>query len=713
MDQIGKWCRENNLILDGHMMEEPTLHSQTTAIGETMRCYRNMGMPGMDLLVDGIEYNTAKQASSVARQNGIRGTMSEIYGVTHWYFSFEGHKGCGDWQAALGITFRVHHLTWVSMAGEGKRDYPACIGYQSPWYKEYGYVEGHFARVGVVMTRGKAITRVGIIHPIESYWLCFGPNGGDEASIRDQAFEELTTWLLHGLIDFDFISESLLPGQHRKGPKAKLSVGHCEYDVVVLPNLRTIRSSTLKILKEFSKNGGTVIVAGSAPCLVDAAVPLSPPLIERTKSVFWSKKNILDALEEFRELRVSTLGALPTDKLLYQMRQDGCERFVFICNTDRNLSVDTTVYLKGIWEARALDTFTGQGRSVFSSTNDGWTTFPWRFEGCASLLLHLRPTTNSVCRDLLCIGNSDFKLLEEKTSSTSEVKLENVELSELNVLMLDYAEYMLDDEDWNPITEVLRIDNIIRQRLGLPLKGSAWKQPWAVPLSERTSKAIVTFRFTFESAFTITEPTQLAIEPTGGMQILLNGIDIPRQTEDERTWWVDEDIEAVPIPRNIVKSGKNVLTVIFPFGILTTIERLYLLGTFSVALRGESGALLQPLEPKKLTWSDITTQGLPFYVGNVIYNCSFFVPAKSNITLSIPKFSSPILTVMNSTTKKELGRIAFQPRTLDLGEFDEGAHKISITAFGNRYNAFGHIHMPDGLGFCSPDFWRCEFWFSW
>jgi hypothetical protein len=200
-------------------------------------------MPGMDLLVDSIEYNTAKQVSSVARQNGLKGAMSEIYGVTHWYFTFEGHKGCGDWQAALGITFRVHHLTWVSMAGEGKRDYPACIGYQSPWYKEYGYIEDHFARVGVAMTRGRPVTRVGVIHPIESYWLAFGPDrSGDELEVQERAFAELTSWLLHGLIDFDFISESLLPSQTSgKTRGKKLQVGKCEYDTIVVPNLRTIR----------------------------------------------------------------------------------------------------------------------------------------------------------------------------------------------------------------------------------------------------------------------------------------------------------------------------------------------------------------------------------------------------------------------------------------------------------------------------------------
>ena len=33
------------------------------------------------------------------------------------------------------------------MEGEAKRDYPAAIGYQSPWYKKYGYVEDHFSRL--------------------------------------------------------------------------------------------------------------------------------------------------------------------------------------------------------------------------------------------------------------------------------------------------------------------------------------------------------------------------------------------------------------------------------------------------------------------------------------------------------------------------------------------------------------------------------------
>lgn len=82
-------------------------------------------------------------------------------------------------QMGLGVTVRVPHLSWVSMKGEAKRDYPASIGYQSPWWKDYAYVEDHFARVCTALTRGKPVVRVGVIHPIESYWLHWGARGSD------------------------------------------------------------------------------------------------------------------------------------------------------------------------------------------------------------------------------------------------------------------------------------------------------------------------------------------------------------------------------------------------------------------------------------------------------------------------------------------------------------------------------------------------------
>ncbi|RDL30998.1 Uncharacterized protein BP5553_09787 [Venustampulla echinocandica] len=694
MDQIGRWCKKNGIMLNGHMMEEPTLYSQTTALGEAMRCYRSMEMPGMDLLCDWVEYNTAKQVSSVARQNGLRGAMSEIYGVTHWDFTFEGHKGCGDWQAALGITFRVHHLTW------------------SPWYKEYGYVEDHFARVGVAMTRGKAVTKVGVIHPIESYWLAFGPNGsGDELQSRDRAFGDLSNWLLHGLIDFDFISESLLPGQiSGKITGNQLRVGKCEYEVVIVPNLRTIRSTTLKILREFSRAGGQVIVAGSAPTLVDAQMPRSNPVIENSLSIFWSQQNIISALDKHRDIRIVTDQGAPTDRLLHQIRQDGDHRFVFVCNTNRTTPTDTTVKLKGLWNVGKLDTFTGKESSLCSQLNDGWTIFTYRFEGCASLLLRLSPFKP----ELLPLLGSFTPSLDVKTVA-QDIQLEKILFSEPNVLLLDYAEYKLDDESWSEPIEVLRIDNIIRSRLKIPPKGFAWRQPWTVSESDRASKAQATLRFTFSSSFDISESLSLAVEDADKFKISVNESLIQSAGCSRHSYWVDEAITKLTIPKNTIKKGSNTILLSFPFGILTNIERIYILGWFQVVLTGRSTVLkpLRNVTSKVRGWGDIVDRGFPFYVGNVTYNCSFSIDtnaSKTNVTLKVPEFSSPVLSVHDQhspTTGSKLGNIAFQPRTLYLGKFGPGEHKISITAYGNRYNSFGHIHAPAWVpAGCWPDLWR-------
>ena len=72
------------------------------------------------MLCDWVELSTVKQAASASRQYGCGGVLCELDGVTDWDFNFSGHKGHGDWQAALGVTVRVPHLAWLSMAGEAK-----------------------------------------------------------------------------------------------------------------------------------------------------------------------------------------------------------------------------------------------------------------------------------------------------------------------------------------------------------------------------------------------------------------------------------------------------------------------------------------------------------------------------------------------------------------------------------------------------------------
>ncbi len=712
MDQIGEWCRENNILLNGHMMEEPTLSSQTSAIGEAMRCYRKMGLPGIDLLADAVEFNTAKQASSVARQNGARACGSETYGCTHWTFSFEGHKGCSDWQAALGINFRVQHLAWVSMAGEGKRDYPASINYQSPWYKEYGHIEDYFARVNVALTRGTAVTRVGVIHPIESYWLCFGPEGaGNEMARRDQAFGDLTSWLLHGLVDFDFISESLLPDQFGGYADKKLHVGACAYDVIILSNLRTLRSTTFRLaVQGFLQAGGDVIVAGEIPTLIDAQ-----PRQNFHHAAFaagnilpWDRGLILSYLDPYRDIKfTSSSGGIDnSDKLLYQMREDGEARFVFICNTDRGSAVDGYVSIKGAWNVMVLDTFSGDEKWVKAWRNKEWTVFPHKFEGCESLLLRLVPAAASAEHSIVEPASHPEPHVDSRELS---VDLLRTSLSDHNVLLLDKALYRVNDGNWAGPQEILQADNDIRDQLHLPRKGSTWRQPWCVPKEERAPKALVVLKFSFESEIDCDFDTFLALEVQDYMVITMNGIDLTAKLRLERQWWVDESITKIPLEKGTIKKGTNTLMLEFPFGLLTDLERVYILGPFSVKIDGPT-ARIDAVAPRKLSWGSIAEQGLPFYAGNVDYEFTVEVLMSTRYTLCVPDFSSPVLRVdrAEATGWVKQGNIAIQPRSLRLGGLGAGKHTFRITAFGNRFNAFGHVHVPDGVGGCWPDMWRSK-----
>lgn len=126
-------------------------------------------------------------------------------------------------------------------------------------------------RVATAMTRGNAVVKIGLLHPVESLWLNWADEehtGGIKKQL-DENFQKVTEWLLFSHLDFDYLSESVMEriGSARGN---ELEVGSMKYSVVVVPGVKTIRRSTFEQLKSFVKNGGTVIFAGEVPGLIDA-----------------------------------------------------------------------------------------------------------------------------------------------------------------------------------------------------------------------------------------------------------------------------------------------------------------------------------------------------------------------------------------------------------------------------------------------------------
>jgi hypothetical protein len=109
--------------------------------------------------------------------------------------------------------------------------------------------------------------RLGVIHPMESHWLIYGPEDkvGSLRRARDGEFHKTCEWLIFGGVDFDYVNEALLPEQF-DGERA---VGEMVYDAILVPDCLTLRSSTLEILKKMQKSGTRVVFSGDIPAFVD------------------------------------------------------------------------------------------------------------------------------------------------------------------------------------------------------------------------------------------------------------------------------------------------------------------------------------------------------------------------------------------------------------------------------------------------------------
>ena len=703
LDRIAEWCAEHRIAMTGHVLGEDTLGSQVFALGDCMRCYRNMDLPGIDILLDRREYAAVKQAVSVARQNGRDGVVSELYGVTHWDCDFKTFKLQGDWQAALGVTIRVLHLSHMSLKGEAKRDWPGSVFFQAPWYREFPCIEDHFARVNTALTRGRAIAEIGVIHPVESMWVCMGPEDQTGAARRemDMYFQNLVRWLLLGTLDFDFLSESLLPDQCKafcRKPSGKLRVGEMEYSVVLVPDLLTIRSTTLDVLEAFSASGGTILFLGRIPKLVDAEQ--SDRAIRLAKQCICIGKDqteLYEALKSFREVAIYTRSGAGADNLLYQLREENDCRWLFVGHAEQRRQHSSyleqyQIQVKGCFHAQLFDTQNGEIREA-----DTWTDGKSTWISCS---LYAEDSALYQLKERKDGGGSYWKKEIERVPKyqfvQSFMQADTWRREEKNVLLLDYAQYQVDGGTIEPREEILRLDNRVRRQLGFVVREDRMNQPYH--LQEKEHHTVRLF-YNFDSD--IRTEAFLALEESEHCRVWLNGTEAQKQILG---YYVDPSIEIIALPE--VREGENKLVLEVDYHQKTNLENLFVLGDFDVELSGSHAAIRRQRD--SLFIGDITRQGMPFYTGSLEYTFYFSTADDgAEYEVRIPNWKAPLLSVWVDGEKK--GPIAFSPHRKKIGRLRNGMHQLTVCVYGNRFNGFGTLHNAnDNYVWYGPDSYRTE-----
>jgi hypothetical protein len=299
----------------------------------------------------------------------------------------------------------------------------------------------------------------------------------------------------------------------------------------------------------------------------------------------------------------------------------------------------------------------------------------------------------------LCADKSKLKkeesLKKQKLSKVDVLYKVPVTLSEPNVLILDMAQYTLDDGETQNREEILRIDKMIREKLGYPPRDGHLVQPYVLP-EESHEKHYLKLCFNVRSE-TEVSGAHLALEHPEMAHIVFNGEEVKTEVCG---YFVDKAIKKVKLPK--IYKGENMLEIKLQVSQRVGAEWCYILGDFGVRVEGSIAFITKPV--RELAFGDWSTQGLPFYAGNVTY--SFEVEAKDMIEVSVTHFRNPAIRVDIDGQKK--GLIAFSPYCLSV-PVQEGTHKLELTAYGNRHNAFGAIHnanvKEDWFG---PNAWRTE-----
>lgn len=698
--QLGEWCERNGLAFTGHILGEDDLFSQMQSTGSAMRFYEYMQIPGIDILSEHWNlYAAAKQCSSVARQLGRPLRLCELYGCTGWDFPFEGHKAIGDWLIALGINLRVHHHFWYSMEGESKRDYPASISLHSPWHEKYHFVEDYFARINAILSEGEEVRHILVIHPIESIW--FGRplesyrkeaqiniNGyfvhtGQEKHREMSRLQGITDYLLGGHLDFDYGDEALL-ARHANIGNQTLEVGNAAYKAVVIPELLTIRKTTLELLRRFAENGGSVFYIGRVPEFVNGE---RSSLSSEIYALF-KQMNLTDIPGElnrkFREVSFQSDGR-EAEALLHNLHRMREMESLFICNAsmlpnaaihqsprvaERRIEyqdVQISWRLPHSRQVYELDLNTGMFRNVKTEFKDGHMIFHSQFPRLASRLFLASEEHFPTVPDVSHASESGSEITFEKFG---------YEMSEDNLLVLDSPEYSINGSGYHQAEHFLALDEKIRKMLELPPRSIMEPQPW---FGHGLSKATLALRLRYRFSCRVNpEEIYLGVEMPSRWNFTLNGVPL---SVTDCGQWCDSAIRKIRLPH--LREGENLLEMGAEYGADSGLESLFLIGQFGV---DENDTLVSL--PATLQSGDWRQQGFPYYAGNMAYK-TYFESSGESMMLNISDWSGAALGIsLDKSPEILLGWPPYQLRLFP----GKGTHELRIIVYGHRRNALGPFY---------------------
>jgi hypothetical protein len=698
------YCELKGLKFTGHYWEHEWPNMRPG--GDNMAMYAWHHVPAIDMLFN--QWNDSstnaqfgnvravKELASAANQSGRNRKLSETYGGSGWELTFTEMKRNGDWEYALGVNLMNQHLTYFTLAGARKYDYPPSFDYHEPWWNNYKYINDHYARLSLALSSGRQVNDILVIEPTTTSWLydSYTKKNVKVAEIG-QSFQSFVTTLEKNQTEYDLGSENMIKdmGSVKKG---KFVVGQCQYSTVVIPPMmENLDIETFKLLERFVSKGGRLI-AFSTPSLINGE---SEPGIDE----FFKKKadNVIIEKVLTREIIVKYFTNKNCEFTsfsgdLYHHRRNLADgQVIFLVNASLTGELTGSLTAKGT-NALEMNTLTGNITGYSNSKDNKNITLSYSIPPAGSLLLFIPANKNSDIPAAAPSGN----IVPVKSESALTVSKDSE-----NAIPIEFCDIELNGEIIKDLHTFNAADKVFKYY------GFNNGNPWNTSVQFKTRTVdrdtfgintgfTATYRFNIKESFDYSS-FKAVIERSHLWNVSVNGTELKA---DEGKWWLDRAFGVFSVG-NLVKKGENTITLkVSPMKIHAEIEPVYIIGDFSVKYAIKGWTIEAPV--KSLTTGSWKEQGMPFYSWGVTYSKEFTIEKPDGkYSVGLKNWKGTVAEVKVNDGSATI--IAFPPYQADITQFIKpGLNKVEVKVIGSLKNLMGpHFNNP-APGLTAPGHWR-------
>ena len=704
-----KYCEDNGLLWTGHYWEhgwpKPTHGYDEAAF------YTYHQQPGVDML--GNEYVPEGQGSqfgntravrellSAANQSGRTRTLSETYGGAGWEITFANFKRLADWQGVMGVNFVNQHLSYYTIKGVRKFDYPPSFTYHEPWWENYKQMGDYLGRISMAMSSGQQINKTIVIQPNTTSWMYFSRNEKNKTpDVIQKSFKSFVYQLERNHFEYDLGSENVVKsmGSVKNG---KLVVGKRAYELVVLPeSLQNIDKATFALLKDYLQQGGKVLSFAKEIPYLDGVESTAVNGLKTTFSKQWTlateindtvAKQLL-AQSDFTISESTTVSG----ELYHQRRVMDDGQILFVVNSDTAKSVSATVNAKGKSLVK-MDLITGECYRLPAKEENGEQTFEITLPPVGSALYYLSANNSSETLSPVIPKN------EQPVIGSGNIK---VSAESENVLVIDYLDLKskkLDLKETYFMKAMLQLFSSNEFPMG---------NPWQHKIQyKKNYLALDTFKvgsgFEVKYHFLISESADsetlkklsAVVERPELWEVFINDKKVVKSDK----WWIDREFFKFAIGDK-VRKGQNTLTLRAPkMSVHAELMPVYIVGDFVLNPLKQGFEISTGSLSRLGSWKSM---GYPFYAQKVAYAENFEVKkSQAQFKVKMNKWKGIVAEVY--VNKKIAGIIAYPPYELNISKFiSEGKNEVSVKVNGSLKNTFGYFYKDYHRWINGPGDWN-------